>query len=73
MTCPAAILNIDNMTNLLNIEKSFFRPNQYVGYGGGSTWRIVRDGTVWLAIEQNGNRSLVSFTLNELSEKLELI
>ena len=43
-----------------NIEKSAFKPGAYVGYGGGTTWRIAkwtlsRSTFEWIAAPINGN------------------
>ena len=35
------------MVSFHNIEKSAFRPNEYVGYGGGQVWRLVRSAPYW--------------------------
>ncbi len=60
------------MRNLPNIEKSGFRPGEYVGYHDGA-WRIVKVSGIWRAIHQNGEYWTVeSRTLTELSTLLSL-
>lgn len=58
------------MKNLPNIEKSGFRPGEYVGYHDGA-WRIVRHSGIWRALHQGGKYWAVEArTLAELSELL---
>lgn len=58
------------MRSLLNIEKSGFRPGEYVGYFDG-VWRIVRHSGIWRALHQGGKYWAVEArTLAELSELL---
>jgi hypothetical protein len=69
-----------------NIEKSSFKPGDYVGYGLGSAWRIrktVRNQSEsyfgkWIASEQSVQRwdpitprRVFANTLRELSAKLD--
>ena len=61
------------MKNLLNIERSFFRPAQYVGYASG-LWDITKttssDGN-WVAHRRdNYNIRIAAMTLSALSMKL---
>jgi hypothetical protein len=54
-----------------NIEKSAFRPGQYVGYGGGTVWRISRHGRdYWAAIAQGRPDVFSARTLRDISAKL---
>lgn len=58
------------MRSLPNIEKSSFRPGEYVGYFDG-VWRIVRHSGIWRALHQGGKYWAVEArTLAELSELL---
>ena len=58
------------MRSLDNIEKSGFRPGEYVGYFDGA-WRIVRVSGIWRAIHVNGKYwSVEASTLAELSPLL---
>ena len=62
------------MKDLPNIEKSAFRPGEYVGYAHG-VWRIMKsnssDGN-WVAIHRDiPNQRLATFRLADLSKKLE--
>jgi hypothetical protein len=60
------------MKNLPNIDKSTFRPDQYVGYAKG-VWYIRRDGrTRWVAHHQTSVEAphLSSDTLRGISELL---
>lgn len=61
------------MKNLLNIEKSGFHRGEYVGYGGGTVWRVYRHAkTVWYAVPRDNFLSRISAsTLAGLSTKLE--
>jgi hypothetical protein len=44
------------MQSLPNVEKSAFRPREYVGYGGGIVWRIRKHGCGgWEAWSQADN------------------
>ena len=65
------------MKNLLNIEKSAFRPGQYVGYGGGHVWRIRRSnssyGNWWAQSQSDPNRQLRAWRLEELSAELSAL
>ena len=54
---------------LHNIEKSAFR-NEYVGYGGGLVWRIVK-GSQWYA-HANG-KLLTGARLADIQRQLEAI
>jgi hypothetical protein len=54
-----------------NIEKSAFRPGQYVGYGGGTVWRISRHGRdYWAAIAQGRPDVFSARTLRDISVRL---
>jgi len=58
------------MRNLDNIEKSGFRPGEYVGYFDG-VWRIVKVSNIWRANHVNGKYwSVEARTLAELSPML---
>ena len=58
------------MRSLDNIEKSGFRPGEYVGYFDG-VWRIVKVSNIWRAIHVNGKYwSVEAPTLAELSPML---
>ena len=64
--------------NFHNIEKSPFRPREYIGYGGGAVFRIRKNGTGnWEAIPQVWPESLQTFpvsgTLARLSALLEAL
>ena len=62
------------MKTLLNIEKSAFRPNQYVGYDNkGHLWRIKKEDRHWVANKQTGYGYINSSTLAEISSKLNLL
>lgn len=53
-----------------NIEKSAFRPREYVGYAGG-VWRIRKTGVGgWEALERDGPDRIFGTTLQEIGEKL---
>lgn len=55
-----------------NIEKSKFRPGEYVGYGRGEVYRIYRSNgprSVWTA--QTYNEVITARTLREISERLD--
>ena len=59
------------MKYLHNVEKSAFRPGEYVGYADG-VWRIVRNGRVWIATHRNGiHKMQIARTLAELSELID--
>ena len=65
------------MQNLSNIEKSAFKPGEYVGYGAGTVWRISRNDIGWRAASRgeilDGYPSLhvlCRATLRELSNAL---
>ena len=60
-----------------NIEKSAFRPREYVGYGNG-VWRIWRAGHGWHASRHDDRvegevNYLITPTLAEMSERLESV
>lgn len=63
------------MSGLPNIDKSYFKVGEYVGYALG-VWRIFKQDRVWKAVKQ-GNVEvgeigcLKGTTLKELSSKLE--
>lgn len=58
-----------------NIEKSVFRPGEYVGYGGGRVWHIRRIGRREWRVSSAGNfLSYTEFqrgTLAEISTLLD--
>ena len=55
-----------------NIEKSGFRRGQWVGYGHNTVWRISKNDSGYIAIDQDGKRmSIEARTLREMSAKLE--
>jgi hypothetical protein len=53
-----------------NIEKSAFRPGEYVGWSASMRWKIKKDGTVWVAVSPYGHTRHAA-TLAGISEKLE--
>ena len=53
-----------------NIEKSAFRRGEYVGYGGGYTWRIVKQG-YWYAYARGSDKMLHGLRLKDLQTQLE--
>jgi len=55
-----------------NIEKSAFRHGQYVGYGLGHTWRIIKDKSSnwWTAFSLQSADCMSARTLRELSARL---
>ena len=55
------------MQNMHNIEPSRFRRGEYVGYAGGTVWRITRVGRGWCAVQRYGASSFVRRTLQEIS------
>lgn len=57
------------MQSLHNIEKSAFRPGQYVGYAAGLVFRIWREGKQWVAV--SGDYRRTAPTLAYLSVALE--
>lgn len=62
------------MKNYLNIEKSAFRPGEYVGYSNGA-WLIRKTNSSygnWSARHRDDNRKplIFGFTLDEISKKL---
>jgi len=61
------------MKSLPNIEKSGFHCGEYVGYGGGTVWRIHKAGkTSWCAIPRSEYLQVLhASTLAELSTQLE--
>lgn len=55
------------MQSFHNIEKSGFHKGEYVGYAGGTVWRITKiDGRRWHVRQQRGGGGL--FTRNSLAE-----
>jgi hypothetical protein len=66
------------MRDLHNIEKSGFRPGEYVGYRGGKVYRIRKGGvrgSLRVAMETNGGRItgapfIFGKTLADLSARL---
>ena len=55
-----------------NIEKSAFRRGEYVGYGGGYTWRIpVKQGGYWYAYARGSDKMLHGLRLKDLQAQLE--
>ena len=59
-----------------NIEKSGFRRGEYVGYGSGTVWRIVKNGKLWNATARDSlPNNLPNFygrtTLKEISDVIE--
>jgi hypothetical protein len=75
LSCPNQSSNINTvMKTLLNVEKSAFRPNQYVGYDNkGHLWRIKKEDRHWVANKQTAYGHIKSSTLTEISSKLNLI
>ena len=59
------------MKSLTNIEKSAFRPGEYVGYAGGLVFHIRRDGREWIATATGAGLRIVRPTLALLSVALE--
>ena len=55
-----------------NIEKSAFRRNEYVGYGGGYVWRIVKQG-YWYAYSRGSDKMLHGLRLKDLQAQLEAL
>jgi len=55
-----------------NIEKSAFRRGEYVGYGGGQVWRIIKQG-YWYAYAQGSPAVLHGARLKDLQAQLELL
>ena len=53
-----------------NIEKSAFRKGEYVGYGGGLVWRIVK-GSQWYAYASG--KMLAGARLADIQRQLEAI
>ena len=51
-----------------NIEKSKFRRGQYIGYGGGKLWNIMRTDGGWKAI--NEGSTVRGKTLADISQQL---
>lgn len=61
------------MKALSNIEKSAFRPAEYVGYANG-VWRIRRSGLGWTARRQDRQGPLITArTLEIMSQELQKI
>jgi len=62
-----------NQVNYLhNIEKSAFRPREYVGYAAGRVYRVRKHGCGgWEAIERDGADYQRAETLTALSAKLD--
>mgnify|MGYP000022598640 CR=1 FL=1 len=65
------------MPALHNIERSGFRRGEYVGYGGGRSWRVRKNSGysrtrwAWYASAQSGARDCVwARSLTEMSAKL---
>jgi hypothetical protein len=59
------------MKYMFNIEKSGFRPREYVGYGGGRAWRIRKHGCGGFeAYARDGAGYERADTLAKLSDKL---
>lgn len=45
---------------MTNIEKSGFRPGEYVGWDtGGNRWKIVKRGKIWAASKQTGGTDFI--------------
>tara|TARA_R110000868_G_C10333859_1_gene714501 strand:+ start:294 stop:473 length:180 start_codon:yes stop_codon:yes gene_type:complete len=55
---------------MYNIEKSTLRRGEYVGYGGGYAWRIIKQG-YWYAYAQGSPDVLHGLRLKDLQAKLE--
>jgi hypothetical protein len=56
-----------------NIEKSAFRRGEYVGYGGGYVWRIMKHDSGWYAYARDGKGLLRGLRLKDLQAQLEAI
>ena len=56
-----------------NIEKSAFRRGEYVGYGGGYVWRIVKQGGYWYAYAQGSDKVLHGLRQKDLQAQLEAL
>lgn len=56
-----------------NVEKSAFRKGEYIGYGGGDVWRIVKNGNTWRATPRKdiNLREFSASKLKEISAGLE--
>lgn len=52
-----------------NIERSAFRKDQHVGYGGG-TFRIAKSGNGYRATEQHNGDSFYGKSLGHVSQQL---
>jgi len=65
------------MKNYHNIEKSGFHRGQYVGYGGGQVYRIIKRKTGygnWLACNQKDPKDqITAFTLAGMSNLLDIL
>ncbi len=59
------------MKSLTNIEKSGFRPGEYVGYCQGA-WRIRGSYGCWVAIRQSDGATKTEKTLDSLNRFFEL-
>jgi hypothetical protein len=73
---PAALKKNPAPRNMHNIEKSGFHRGEYVGYGGGTVWRIrqLYGGAMgWDAIarDKKYTKSITRSTLQEISEALD--
>ena len=55
-----------------NIEKSAFRRGEYVGYGGGCVWRIIKQG-YWYAYARGSDKMLHGLRLKDLQTQLEAL
>ena len=68
---------IKNPRSFPNIEKSGFHKGEYVGYGGGNTWRIKKSNGAksrwWMAIQQNGKGVMHANLLSKMSEQLSAL
>ena len=65
----------EKMKNYTNIDKSFFHPGEYVGYGAGKVWKIQRYAKGWQATAKfDYNYKLVEgANLQEISARLEIV
>lgn len=55
------------------IEKSAFRRGEYVGYGGGCVWRIIK-GDQWRAVPKQVEHSMLyGRTLRDLDAQLQAL
>ena len=53
-----------------NIEKSAFRRGEYVGYGGGQVWRIVKHSQWYAYPRNNPAKFLTCARLADLQQQL---